>query len=174
MLTFTSTNVPELILDLTLGLKMHRFVSTTVSRVLFQPQALFTQDILMHNIMIKRYCNKKIFLKICIKTKVSSLKIYFCALFMHLDFFCQELTLVGQQKPVSQYQLFITYLFIAIQCAKMSCVNKASVDFLFEPKLTNWGQLFTCPNRGYHPHPPSWSSMSFSAIAQAFPEMPGI
>jgi hypothetical protein len=37
------------------------------------PKALFTRDILMHNIATKRYCDKNIFLSHgCLKAKVSS------------------------------------------------------------------------------------------------------
>ncbi len=45
--------------------------------------------------------------------------------------FFKELTLVGEQRPVSQNYLFIAYIFIKLLCAKMSRVKKAYIYLAF-------------------------------------------
>ncbi len=95
----------------------------------FVHQALFTQDILTHNIAIKRYCDKKTFSRHRFlqnnQGKLFKEHTLIYLLFMHLgSFICQELTLANRNRWLKN--IFLSqYLFIAILCVKMSRVNKA-------------------------------------------------
>jgi len=80
--------------------------------------ALFTRDILAHNIAIKRYCHKKIISRHMFQwaTKISSEK--------NIPWFFKELTL-AYRDPWLKNIFLSQYLFITILGAKMSSVNKA-------------------------------------------------
>ncbi len=108
-----------------------------VNYLIFLVKAWLTRDILTHNIAIKRYCNKKIFLSHGFQwlTKVNS--------YQNLKYFdlwfvksLPRLVIEIHGSKISFIALSF-YLFITILCAKMSLVNKAKVRYYFKiaPKL---------------------------------------
>ncbi len=86
-------------------------------------KASFTRDILAHNIAIKRYWDKKIILRqrFLLTNQGKLLKkitwFVFCL--------CTLISFFDSRHPWLKNIFLSQYLFIAILCSKMSCVNKA-------------------------------------------------
>jgi len=82
----------------------------------FKPKALFTPDILAHNIAIKRYCDKKTFLSKYFSHISKSYQIDIINIFNSH----------GENYIYWLKNIFLSqYLFITILCAKMTGVNRA-------------------------------------------------
>ncbi len=98
-----------------------------------QEKNFFTRDILAHNILIKRYCNKKILLSHGFQwlTKVSSQPNT-----KYLDLWFVKSLPWPIEVNASKISFYRNLFFIAILCVKMSHVNK----FIWAPTFLEWGQ----------------------------------